>query len=265
MFFLNFENDQNKYIQYIYSAAGEKLMKTVKHDDSISHTRYVHGFQYYDNVLQFFHTPEGYVKNTPTETGDPSFDYVYQYKDHLGNIRLSYTQDPQNGAIGILEESHYYPFGLQHSNYNSDLIDIKREEENNEKTLELDVKPHIPVANRGYMYKFGGMELQKEFDVEMYDFGARNYDPAIGRWMNIDPLAEKMRRHSPYNYAFNNPIYFIDPDGMESMGAAMMGSGQINHKMVENSAFGSSQISVSGGFGSMEVEEKKRIWMLVGM
>ncbi|MDD7888276.1 RHS repeat-associated core domain-containing protein [Flavivirga sp. 57AJ16] len=99
-------------------------------------------------------------------------------------------------AVEILEENNYYPFGLKHKGYNT----------------------NVTSTNLALKYKFGGKEYQDELGLDWYDVSARNYDPALGRWMNLDPLAEKMRRHSPYNYAFDNPIYFIDYDGMMPTG-----------------------------------------------
>ncbi len=113
--------------------------------------------------------------------------------DHLGNIRLSYKDADKDGAITqdeIVEEKNYYPFGMLHSGYN------------------------FAVNGSKHNYGFNGMEEHNELSLNWLDFDARNFDATIGRWMNIDPLADDMTRHSPYNFAFDNPIYYIDPDGM---------------------------------------------------
>ena len=117
---------------------------------------------------------EGYVDlSASTPT------YYYYLKDHQGNNRVVLSS---GGTVA--ETNHYYPFGGVFANTGN-------------------VQP----------YKYNGKELDTQKGLNWYDYGARHYDAMLGRWLVVDPLAEKMSPWSPYAYCYNNPIKFVDEEG----------------------------------------------------
>ena len=107
--------------------------------------------------------------------------YCYYVCDHLGSVREVVSE------AWNVQRNGYYAYGGPYGDWNTN----------------ADVQP----------LKFLGKEWDHQHGLDLYDFGARLYDPAVGRWTTMDPLCEKYYSVSPYAYCFNNPAKFIDPDG----------------------------------------------------
>jgi RHS repeat-associated protein len=118
-----------------------------------------------------------------------SWQYEYTLKDHLGNSRVTFRDN--NGSAEMLQENHYYPFGMnQEGKWTS-------------------------TPNK---YQYNGKELNEDLGLNWNDYGARWYDAAIGRWNSVDAMAAITASWTTYNYVENNPVKSIDPDGNVCVG-----------------------------------------------
>ena len=184
--------------EYEYSATGQRL-KTIHRTAvpnisvpigstialnasntlSVDSVNYFGDFIFENGLLTKYLFDGGYASIT---NGQPTWHYYCQ--DHLGNIRAVVNHD---GSVE--QRNHYYPFGAIYGDlaYNDGL----------------------------QKYKYNGKELDRMHGLNFYDYGARQYDPLLGMFTQMDPLAEKYYGVNPYAYCGNSPIRFVDPDGKE--------------------------------------------------
>ena len=142
-----------------------------------------------------------------------AYKYIYQFTDHLGNVRLSYCDADKDGKVDvartggrngnvdvdgdgdygheIIEENNFYPFGLKHKGYNN------------------------TIAGRDHSFEYNGKELETSLGYNMMEMDMRQYDPAIARWVVQDPVTH--HNYSPYNAFDNNPVFYADPSGADAI------------------------------------------------
>ena len=135
--------------------------------------------------IEFVHNPEGYIRYY----GPEEHYHFYYIKDLLGNIRETYVH-PETGYKECIQRTQYYPSGLPWA------------------------EAMVPAEQP---WKYNSKEFVEIHGLDEYDSKARWYYPAICRTTTMDPLAEKYYATSPYAWCGNNPVRFVDPDGMDTL------------------------------------------------
>ena len=218
-----------KYYFYTYNAKGEKLRRFA----NIIESRYYNdGVEYVNDTLKkidIINIEDGLIKIKGN-----NINYLYFLKDHLGNTRV--VLNANNGVNKMVQKINYYPFG----------------------------KAHTKVADTINRYLYNGKEMQDSSGF--YDYGARYYNPNIGRFLTIDRYAEKYYMLTPYQYAANNPIKYIDVNG-DSLNIAEQYREQMNqilknifNENVANFSYSSTGMLIFNGETSNFSNDQKKIF-----
>jgi RHS repeat-associated protein len=212
-----------------FTLSGAKLGKMLfdRHDNLTYHE------QYYGDLVIKDGQPTRILHGDGTiNLNGSNVEYQYHLKDHtsttlsagLGNVRLVIAPDGNNQPV-VLQANDYYHFGMAYNmNFQSG---------------------GGAIQPNKYLYN---SKEEQEMPGKWLDYGWRMYDAQLGRWHGVDPLAEEYKRWSPYVYTLNNPIKFIDPDGMR----VWPGEGLIhakNNGKIDNKTY--SQIRSNEGIQSL--------------
>jgi RHS repeat-associated protein len=181
-------------IEWSYLANGIKTQKTVKRNGL---TTPILKQDYFENIEYLTDTLDAiYLGDAKVVFANGNFrEYQYYLSDHLNSNRVLFSDTDNDGIPEIIQENHFYPFGLH---------------------LKGDF---VQNTSQGNKYLYNGKELDTDFGLNWYHYGARMYDPVIGSFTGVDPISDKFPHLSTFNYASNDPISNIDLYGLQGLKA----------------------------------------------